>query len=229
MTPAVVADKLSPELLADEWQGKKWVAMGDSLTENNVTASKKYHTLIAEETGIEVLNYGKSGTGYGKTYTWDGVTSENFCDRVLTLENVDCDVITIFGSFNDMSLELGTADDTGTDTLGGYMNTTFDRLYSVKPFVSVGVILPTPWWGRTPLGSTENERQAIAYCDLLLEICRRRSIPVLDLFHNSNFHPNEENFRNEFFYQADGTHPNNKGHQKIAPMVLQFLKEIIQL
>lgn len=206
-----------------DWTGKRWVAIGDSLTENNATASEKYHYLIAQQTGITVLNYGKSGTGYGKTYS----TSNNFANRVLELANVDCDIITIFGSFNDMSIELGTADDTGTDTLGGWMNTTFNNLYATKPFVSVGVILPTPWWGRSPDGSTEERAKAVQYCEMLKTIAERRSIPVLDLFHRSNLHPNDSNFRDEFYSNADGVHPNNAGHAKFAPMILQFLKEII--
>ena len=208
-----------------DWTGKKWVVVGDSLTEVNNTASVKYYNIIANKTGITVLNYGIGGTGYGNT----GSGATNFAQRVLTLANVDCDLITIFGSFNDMGLELGTADDTGTDTLGGWMNTTFDNLYATKPFVSVGVILPTPWWGRSPDGSTEGRLKAVHYCDMLLEICRRRSIPVLDMFHNSNFHPNESNFREEFFANADGVHPNNAGHAKMAPMFFQFLKKLIEL
>lgn len=206
-----------------KWAGKKWVAIGDSLTEVNNTASTKYHDLIANNTGITVLNYGKSGTGYGKTYS----TFDNFCDRVLTLGDVDCDIITIFGSFNDLSLDLGTADDTGTSTLGGYMNTTFDNLYSTKPFVSVGIILPTPWWGKTPAGTSADAVKAQQYCDMLTTIAKRRSIPVLDLFHNSNLQPGYSNFRDEFYSNADGVHPNNAGHAKIAPMIEQFLAEII--
>lgn len=180
------------------WDGKKWVAIGDSLTEANSTASKKYHALIAEKTGITVLNYGKSGTGYGKTYS----DFNNFADRVSELENVDCDVITIFGSFNDLSLELGTADDTGTSTLGGYMNTTFDNLFTAKPFISVGVITPTPWWGKTPGGTSENSVKAQDYCEMLIEICNRRSIPVLDLFHRSNLHPDDSGYRADQGYQS---------------------------
>lgn len=203
------------------WKNKTWVCVGDSITENNATASVKYHALIADKTGINVLNYGKSGTGYGKTYG----TSNNFADRVLELANVDCDIITIFGSFNDMSIALGTADDTGTETLGGWMNTTFDNLYNTKPFVSVGVILPTPWGSRTPTDPTSDQSK---YCDMLAEICRRRSIPVLDLFHNSNLHPDKSNYRDEFYSNADGVHPNNLGHKKIAPMILGFLELLVE-
>ena len=222
----LLASDLTDELKQDifkEWNGKTWVVIGDSLTEANATASDKYHKIISEKTGITVLNYGRSGTGYGKTYG----TSNNFANRALELENVDCDVITIFGSFNDLTIELGTADDTGTDTLGGWMNTTFDNLYTAKPFVSVGVILPTPWQGKTPDGSTADRAKAVQYCEMLKTIAERRSIPVLDLFHRSNLHPNDSDFRDEFYSNADGVHPNDAGHAKIAPMIEQFLRRII--
>ena len=212
---AVVANKLN-----GYWSDKTWVCVGDSLTAVNATATNKYHDLISAKTGIYVVNYGKDGTGYGKTYS----TNNNFANRVLNLANISCNVITIFGSFNDMTLELGTADDTGTSTVGGWMNTTFDNLYATKPFVSVGVILPTPWWGDMPTDPTANPSK---YCDMLLEICRRRSIPVLDLFHNSNLHPDKSDYRDEFYANADGVHPNDKGHAKIAPMIHRFLEQII--
>lgn len=232
----MIFNKITTSLIANALEGQDaftwvknrlstltWVAVGDSLTEQNATASAKYHDLIAQLTGITVLNYGRSGTGYGKTYS----TFDNFADRVLTLADVDFDVITIFGSFNDLSIDLGTADDTGTDTLGGFINTTLNNLYSVKPFVNVGIILPTPWWGVTPAGTSDRAIKGQQYCAMLLEICRRRSIPVLDLYHNSNLHPDSENFRTEFYANADGVHPNNKGHKKIAAQVLEFLYRII--
>lgn len=224
IVPAVVADRISDYAQRD-WLGKKWVVIGDSLTEINSTADKKYHDVIAEKTGITVYNYGKSGTGYGKTYS----TYNNFADRVLELSDVDCDVITIFGGLNDLSITMGTADDTGTNTIGGWMNTTFDNLFTTKPFVSVGVILPTPWWGYAPIGTSENDQKAIQYCEMLTTICERRSIPVLNLFNRSNLHPDDSSFRTEFFNNADGVHPNNKGHAKIAPMVLEFLKDLVEL
>lgn len=210
------------------WRGKVWVAVGDSLTENNWTASEKYHDLISQNTGITVLNYGKGGTGYGRVYTNSNVTLENFADRVLTIEE-PCDVVTIFGSFNDFNLniELGTVNDTGNTTIGGYMNTTLNNLYNKKPFVSVGIILPTPWQSRLPNGSNANSQKAIQYCELLTAIAEKRGIPVLDLFHNSNLHPEDANFRSTYYSSSDGVHPNNEGHKKIAPMIEQFLKKII--
>ena len=43
---------------------KKWVVVGDSLTEKNNRATKNYHDYISEEVGINVINMGVGGTGY---------------------------------------------------------------------------------------------------------------------------------------------------------------------
>lgn len=224
----VISQQMIEEAMKN-WKGKKWAVIGDSLTAANNTASRKYHALIAEKSGITVLNYGRDGTGYANP----GQAGSSFADRALQLQNVDCDVITIFGSFNDLgesvTIELGTEADTGTGTVGGCMNTALDNLYAAKPFVPVGIILPTPWWGLTPDGSTENRAKAVQYCELLRKVAERRSIPVLDLFHRSGFHPNESNYRTEYFANADGTHPNNKGHALIAPAILQFLETLMPM
>ena len=205
------------------WSNVKWVAFGDSLTEKNARANKSYHDYISEETGINVLNYGVSGTGYART-------TDNFYTRVLQLANVDFDIITFFGSGNDLGagLDLGTASDTGTTTIAGCINQTLDNLFSVKPFATVGIITPTAWNGNTP---DIADNQMKAYSDLLIEIAKRRSIPVLDLYRESNLHPESETFRNEFYYengvQDDGVHPNSKGHKKIASQIREFIAKLI--
>lgn len=202
---------------------KKWVAFGDSLTEINSKSNKAYHQYISEETGINVLNYGVSGTGYART-------DQNFYTRVLQLADVDFDVITLFGSGNDLGsgLELGTANDTETTTIAGCINKTLDNLFSVKPFVSVGIITPTPWNGNTPDIEDADMKK---YSDLLIEIAKKRSIPVLDLYRESNLHPESETFRKEFYFengvQDNGVHPNAKGHKKIAAQIREFIAKLI--
>lgn len=79
------------------WSGKKWAVVGDSLTEHNSRALKNYHDFVAEKTGITVLNYGSSGTGYAK----DKNTNSAFFQRINTIPT-DVDIITIFGSGNDL-------------------------------------------------------------------------------------------------------------------------------
>lgn len=207
---------------ADEkkWSNITWVTFGDSLTESNSRAEKQYYDYVSEETGISVINFGKSGSGYAKS-------SENFYTRVNQLENVDFDVITFFGSFNDLSagVPIGTADDTELTTLGGYINATLDRLYEIKPFVKVGIITPTPW------NNNNTDNSFRYYSELLVNIGKKRGIPVLDLYTTSQLYPWDERFRDEFYnengFQDEGVHPNSKGHKRIYPQFREFLANLI--
>ena len=202
------------------WVEKTWVVFGDSLTEENGTAQKRYHDNIHDETGITVLNHGKSGSGYVKSGAGAAWHS-----RVGDLEDVEFDVITFFGSGNDLSsnIDIGTASDTGTETIGGAINTTLDNLLAIHPLAKIGMITPTPWYNNMPY----NERKMTSYSDLIIEIAKRRSIPYLDLFRCSTLNPNESNSLKAFFYNSDGTHPNDEGHKRITPQIREFLKTLI--
>lgn len=61
----------------------------------------------------------------------------------------DADVITIFGSGNDLSSDqtLGNVTDTGTDTICGCINATIDAIYERIPLARLGIVTPTPWVG----------------------------------------------------------------------------------
>lgn len=208
------------------WKGLKWVCFGDSLTEkNNGTANKRYYDFVSEELGITTLDYGKSGTGYFKTYGG----SQNFLNRIEELADIDFDVITFFGSFNDLDGGWigGSTDstDTSSNNICGFINATLDRLYEIKPFVKVGIITPTPWYNSKTLVECSQ------YADALIEIAKKRGIPCLDLFRCSNLHPDKQNFREEFYkengVQDNGTHPNSKGHKRIYPQFREFLKTML--
>lgn len=201
------------------WSGKKWTCIGDSLTEAYTVTGAHYFDLISAATGIETVNKGVSGTGYARG-------TDNFMTRALTVPT-DSDVVTFFGSGNDSGagLELGTASDTGTDTLGGCINTAIDNLYSIMPVVQLGIVTPTPWQGNMP----SDDRWMEGYSALIVNICKRRSIPCLDLFHCSNLNPNSEEVR-EIAYARDnggGVHPSEAGHAIIAPRFLAFLESLL--
>lgn len=208
------------------WQGKKWACVGDSLTDPTTGyTTHYYHDYIAERTGIEVVNMGVRGTAYSKAT--DG--NNRFYDRIVNVPT-DADVITIFGSFNDLAanLPIGEVNDTEPTTVAGYINATFDALYSIMPLAKVGVITPTPWDGFNEYEEgTASSDNAKAYVDLLIAICKKRSIPCLDLFRQSNLRPWDETFKNLAYYNADGTHPNATGHDIIAPKFLEFLKTLM--
>jgi lysophospholipase L1-like esterase len=209
-------------------KGKKWVVVGDSLTEVNSRTTKNYHKYIADETGIEVINMGASGTGYKRNEEYGSA----FYQRINNIPT-DADIVTIFGSGNDLGLfnesnikeVLGEVTDTTTDTICGCINVTLDNLYKRIPTARLGIVTPTPWVGYPP--HIENNKMEL-YTQKLIEICRRRSIPVLDLYHGSNLRPWDETFRNLMYSRDDGNgvHPDENGHKQIHRFFLKFIETL---
>lgn len=206
----------------DNWNGKKWTVVGDSLTEINARTTKRYWNYIADETGIDVHCEAVGGTGY---YA-DKENNRAFFQRILNVPT-DSDVVTILGSANDGNYmsELGTATDTGTNTIGGCINTTIDNLYSIMPTVQLGIISPAPIIGANPYTRPYfNE-----YVKLLEEICKMRSIPFLNLYYESNLRPWDETFRQLAYTKDDGNgvHPDELGHKIFAPRIKGFLETLL--
>ena len=204
------------------WDHLKWCCFGDSLTEVNTRATKRYYDYIQEKTGISILNCGVGGSGYARG------SGENtaFYQRINTVDT-DCDVVTFFGSFNDLGsgLSVGSATDTGTSTIAGCINTTLDNLYARMPLVSVGIIAPCPWESTKPATSGN----AFNYVKVLKEICELRSIPFLDLWRSSNLRPWDTSFK-ALTYTKDnggGVHPDETGHKIISGRIYSFLESII--
>ena len=214
-----------------DWSNVKWVAFGDSLTDyRNTKATMSYYDYIAYETGIDVINAGVSGSGYASDGEIAYGADTNWHDRILTLENTDFDVITLFGSGNDLSVNLpwGTIDDSTADSICGCINLTIQNLYSIKPLAKVGIIAPTPWKTTVPWENSENTGMG-KYCSLLKQIANKNGIPYLDLYHESNMRPSDADFR-EHFYSRDGNngvHPDENGHERIHSQIREFLAKII--
>ena len=198
-----------------KWKNKKWVVVGDSLTEVNLRATKNYADYISEKTGISVVNMGRSGTGYKRTYD-EGFA---FYQRIVNVP-LDADVITIFGSFNDNPFfnNLGTATDTGTDTIGGCINTCLDNLFEKNPLANVGIVSPTPWSDAYPSVSGPDN-----YVKLLKDICERRGIPFYDLYHNSGLRPWDAKYRS-LAYKRDGTYAESTAE---TPNAIQVTAELL--
>lgn len=215
-----LASQLSPYIVGQNYTNIKWVALGDSLTEKNNRATKNYIDYIVEDTGITNINMGVSGTGYKRTEE----SSTAFYQRALNIPN-DTDIITIFGSGNDLTLTLGSPTDKTTDTVLGCVNKTIENIIATVPKAKIGIISPTPWVGYP--NYTEGNKMHLLN-EGLKEICRLNSIPFLDLYNNSNLRPWEEIFRNNFYSRDDGNgvHPDENGHKRIYPRIKSFLESI---
>lgn len=212
------------------WDGKKWACIGDSLTQVNQTAAKRYYEYVADVTGISTENYGVGGTGYANP----NGTAGNFIDRMASV-STDADVYTIFGSFNDVAyatsndIPIGDPADAGTSTMCGYFNSAFDALYARVPLANIGVVAPCPWQYCYPGGTNQTSTYGKAYVEALRQVCERRSIPFLDLFHGSGMRPWDADFRALIYTDdpAGGVHPNAIGHSILAPKFKAFLESLI--
>lgn len=208
------------------WQGKKWTAIGDSLTEVNQRTTKHYHDYISEATGITVVNLGHSGAGY-----YARPSDYSFQIRAGQVP-LDSDIVTIFGSGNDVGKkDLGNVTDAASaDTLCGYINNTFDILFARFTAVNLGVITPTPWKNGSNNWTPENPGNPMElYSNAIVEICKRRSIPCLDLYHCSNLRPMDSAFRTAAYSKDDGNgiHPDETGHFLIAARFQTFLDSLL--
>lgn len=204
---------------------KKWVVVGDSITEHNYRSTKNYHDYVAEEIGVTVVNMGLSGTGYMAGQDSGGGLA--FYQRISSVPT-DAEIVTIMGSINDfasVSEHLGDVTDTGTTTICGCINTTIDNLFEVVNSPRMGIIAPTPASG----SDLSNPLSAHSlYCAKLEQICLNRNIPYLDLSHRSNLRPwvtrdNQLLFSCAESPAGDGTHPNANGHYLIKNAIKQFI------
>ncbi len=221
-----------PEPAPFDISSVKWILIGDSLTDKTMAAQISYYDFVQKDFQCEVVNCGRSSTGYMIAPDY-----ETFYQRIDLIDFTDADVVTIFGSFNDLGrgFAFGTAEDEGTDTIGGCMNTTIEKIREKAPDIRIGIATPTPW----NLGAGyDSIKDAVVYwgvsqedCDhyvsLLMEVAARHDVPVLDLYHAGLFDPNSDTDRAQYFnengIQDPGIHPNSMGHYLMAPLWKDFL------
>lgn len=211
----------------------KWCALGDSITDANTLkndshGNKNYVDFVKKSLEVNAINNGVGGTGYIAN---NGGASKTFIQRIDDIPS-DAELITVFGSFNDVyqGFELGTINDNKTETtLYGKLKEFYEALFNKRPNAIVGLIVPTPWETccRYNTGSDKYEK-TIQYVTALLDIAKLYSIPVLNLFDESDLRPYDSVFKKEYYRDNnDNVHPNQKGHEKyISPKIVDFIRKI---
>ena len=208
-----------------------WAVFGDSITEYNFRAKYHYFDYVAKDLSLNIINLGVSGTGY-KEKEAKGIA---FYQRIENdIKDIDFDIFTIFGSFNDLGkgFTLGNITDTTSDTICGCMNMVIDIFRRVKPLNKIALVTPTIWRDGAYFGKHNVTRQDLDnYVEALLQIAKVRRIPILDLYHNSGLDPNIdevlEKMYNEDGIQDDGVHPNSLGHRFMYPVWREFIKQFV--
>ena len=212
--------------------GKKWVALGDSLTDLKTLgeSTKNYTNYVADLLNLEMVNGGIGGTGYVAD---NSGYSKPFYRRITEDIYKDVDIVTIFGSFNDLYMpNFSVGDETSSDlnTLYGAFKKTINNILSINPDVIIGIISPTPWQSANKFDtSCEFYNTSKEYVNALRNISSIYGLPFLDLYSESNLRPWNSDFRNKYYRKPDdGTHPNGEGHKKyIVPKILKFVESLI--
>lgn len=223
---------------SSKWAGKVWNVVGDSITEHNFRTTKNYQDYIAENIGCTVNNYGISGTGWFTASSSGGTNA--IYQRVSSL-NVNADLITVFAGTNDWgqvgkTLVLGSFGDTnGANSFYGAVDSALSQLISKYPTKTIAVFTPIPrsnaWFDvANSAGVTLTQ-----ISDAIIQVCKKYSIPCLDLYRNSGLFPWNATAKSTYFSppsgtidvpNGDGLHPNDAGHQILASKVLSFLNTL---
>lgn len=198
-----------------DWSHLKWYVLGDSLTDpaGGVHTSKFYYEYIAEKTGIQVIVDGMGGTGYYAGAS----TNRRFADRVPNIP-ADVDIVTIFGSGNDIRH--------GYDNYKSAMSDALKIFYLERPGLPVIVVPPTPWKGYSKRGEEWK-----GYCDTLaLMALNYNARYVSDMFDCPPFDPNSAVDLDSFFTKdiVDGVHPDENGHEAIARYVYNAMLQELE-
>ena len=213
------------------YAGKKIAVLGDSWSDtSNHTCTKRWHDWIAEKTGAVIQCAAVSGTGY-KCGTDNDNTVSNFMQQALTIDS-DTDLVIIFGSGNDCgtgsktNFDFGTAKDKTADTLGGCMNITLDNIQRTAPNARILMLSPAPWINYDPWWEGAATGRMGVYTELMKNVAAYRGIRFKDMYHSSDMHPQNTDFR-AAFYNSDGVHPNDAGQKRMYPDILAEIKAVL--
>ncbi|WP_414049766.1 GDSL-type esterase/lipase family protein [Macrococcus animalis] len=202
---------------------KNITIIGDSITEVNFRTQKNYHQFITERTGATFNNLGYSGTGF--------VSRVNVASEV----NETPDAFIVFLGTNDWACvghnnPLGSIEDANYTNVSGAINNMLQSLIEKFPFTPILLMTPLP---RIESNGYNNRKNEVGYSlkelsELIVEYGKKYSLPVLDLFNESNLKPwIQENNKMFFAYQEgaeDGLHPNTAGHEYISHIIQSFIE-----
>jgi lysophospholipase L1-like esterase len=225
---------VEPEHYPD-WSHLTWYVMGDSLTDRNSKnaqgvpfTNKYYYDFIQEKTGIQIKVDGIGGTGYKNNMNG---TRKTFLERVQEAfpeneptKNSDVDIVTIFGSGNDLS-------STDFDYAKGAIWQTMSYLLQHRPGLRVIVVPPAPWKSTDTHDYTKWNELWKTYCDNL-ELCAFKCNHryLSDMYDCPPYFPGMDGHMKKFFTtDPNGIHPNEEGHKALAPYFYNALLQELAL
>lgn len=198
--------------------------LGDSITcgVGASEPSKSYVELVKSKLGVDVENYGGSGTRIADQKEGG---SEYFLRRAKRMPK-KADFVFVFGGTNDYGhglAEIGDVSDETDFTFYGAMNNLIKYLTQIYGKQKLCFILPLHRFDERNLFGDGTKKQPVAalkrYVDIMRETLFRNGIDFFD-FDDELTEP-ADNKDGEFF--KDGLHPNDNGHRVIADKIVNYL------
>ena len=216
-----------------ELKDKKIAFLGDSITEGTGVSdpSNIYWNILARETGAKCFGYGIGGTRIAvqREPSWNPLFDRHFASRVEEMIP-DADIIVVFGGTNDFGhgdAAFGTMEDRTEETFCGAMHCLLQKLIARYPLAQIVVMTPLHRLVEHYVYNELGVRQAAdleEYVNAIMKIAAYYGIPVLDLYRVSGLQPNVPALWEQ--YMADGVHPKDAGHARIAQKLKGFLNTL---
>lgn len=208
------------------WVGKKWLAIGDSLTDPQY-ASEGYPYLVSKALGLTLTNVGASGK-----------VMNYFVDLIPGYAD-DFDLVTVLLGTNNQGYNcaIGSLNDgvdyTTNNSFYAQAQKVAEVLMGKYPTAVIAFLTPIRRTGVDGQNNNDDGYMINAlglttepYAEAVKEVADYYGLPCLDLYHNG-INPKSEWMRQLYFVNSDGTHPNNKGHAKYtAPVIKAFLESL---
>lgn len=212
--------------LQNKWNGKKWVAYGDS-----ITAQNRWQPYVVSAIGLELVNAGLGGSSVADGND-QSIASFTDSSRISALPS-DADAVTIMGGTNDFN---GTNSATGspigelpsqmpfdTSTFIGALCETVRLIQEQCPnalivlMSNVGGRGSTGVVGTVPLKNAKGLSSA-DYADATRAVADYLGLPFVNV-HGCGINP-----YNRTKYIADSVHPNDAGGELISRPVISFFE-----
>ena len=203
--------------------------LGDSITEGAAASSEAntFVNLVGKYLGCEVNNYGISGSRIARQRkpSLEPRYDMYFASRVPAMK--DADLVFVFGGTNDFGhgdAPMGKIEDETPDTFYGAMNVLVKEL--LKKYKKEAIIFIPPLYRVdecNPYGDGEQTlvREPLPkYREAMKEVLDKYEIKILDIKDEIGKAEN-----NPLIF--DGLHPNDKGHELIAKLIVNFVKNLI--
>ena len=215
-------------------EGKIALFLGDSITEGACasTENNRYVNVFGELSGAQVYNYGLGGTriAYQSKPSLEAPQYDvYFASRIFKMQE-KADMVFVFGGVNDYGhgdAPLGRLGDKTPTTFYGASYNLYGRLQKKYPSAQIFAITPLHCDGdEKEVNGIGAERKGglRLYAEAVKAVAAEFAIPVLDAFNEWGMKPIADKEKDAYF-SADGLHPNDNGHRRIAEKIYEYVKQ----